>query len=294
MKDDEAPPPEEDKIFREMVAKSLEKQGDEGKRMNAKIKPFNKSTKQCPFCSDPDFLAPFTEGKAKKVMIPLPLQRRQEKFWHPSVSSKGAESQAHIEAEKRDQFLRIVFDQENFKERWADFKIEDFGIESVGAPFLPRDEERVIINPPGPFFFLYSSFPRLGRGDETAHYGQFFACRITHKDSDLSIIVHWWPTHGRLIDIHGSLSPFPVNSDLNVIKDALSFFQTETRGASAKFSEEVVSDVLRRLGANITQKAAADELQVTERTLERWRARHGMVTWKEVVNRYGVADRKNA
>lgn len=29
MKDDEAPPPEEDKIFREMVAKSLEKQGDE-------------------------------------------------------------------------------------------------------------------------------------------------------------------------------------------------------------------------------------------------------------------------
>jgi len=31
VKDDETPPPEEDKIFREMVAKSLEKQGDEGK-----------------------------------------------------------------------------------------------------------------------------------------------------------------------------------------------------------------------------------------------------------------------
>jgi hypothetical protein len=253
--------------------------------MNAKIKPFNKSTKQCPYCADPDFLAPFTEGKAKKVMIPLPLQRRQEKFWHPSVSSKGAESQAHIEAEKRDQFLRIVFDQENFKERWADFKIEDFGIESVGAPFLPRDEERVSIYPPGPFFFAYSSFPRLGRGDETAHYGQFFACRITHKDSDLSIIVHWWPTHGRLIDIHGSLSPFPVNGDLEVIKTALDFFSRETRG-NPKLSEEIISDVLRRL-REPTQRAAAEELQVTEQALEKWRARQGMATWREVINRYG-------
>jgi hypothetical protein len=57
-------------------------------RMDAKMKPANKPMKQRPYCADPDyFLDPFTSGRAKKVMIPLPLQRRQEKFWHPGVAS---------------------------------------------------------------------------------------------------------------------------------------------------------------------------------------------------------------
>jgi hypothetical protein len=247
---------------------------------------------ECPFCPSPDYLEDFTKGQAKKTIVPIPTWRRQYRFWEQAIQ-KRIEEVATAETEQRGKFLRTVFDEDNFEERWRDFTVEVFGIETEGEPFLPRNPERVSIEPPGPFFFSSTSFPKLKEGDETPYYRQFFICRIKHKISDMSLVAHWWPTHGRLINLQSPLSPFPVNSDLNVIKDALSFFQTETRGAPAKFSEEVVSDVLRRLPTNATQKAAADELQVTERTLERWRARQGMSTWQEVVNRYSVADRND-
>ncbi len=244
------------------------------------------TNQECPFCSNLNYLEDFTKGRAKKIMTPFPSWRRHYKFWEQEIQ-KRLEDEATVETEQRGKFLRTAFDEGNFEERWQGFKVEVFGIESEGEPFLPRNSERVSIDPPGPFFFSSTSLPKLKEGDETPYYKQFFICRITHKSNDILLVAHWWPTHGRVINLQSPLSPFPVNSDLNVIKDALDFFQAETRGAPAKLNLELVSDVVRRLGTNVTQKAAADELQVTEHGLEKWRARQGMVTWKEVVSRLG-------
>ncbi|MDQ3254455.1 MAG: RWP-RK domain-containing protein [Acidobacteriota bacterium] len=184
-----------------------------------------------------------------------------------------------------------MFDEENFEERWNDFTVEVFGVESSGSPMLPRNSAGVLVSPPGPFFFLASFFPK---GSQTAHYYQFFVCRVKHKTSDLCLVSHWWQSHGRLINLQGSLSPFPLNWELDIIKDALDFFLKETRGGQEKFTEEMMSDVLRMLGPHATIRAAANSLQVTETTLNRWRRRHGMRAWRDVINRYSGTNSENA
>ena len=247
------------------------------------------SENDCPFCADHNYLDAFTKGRARKVALPLPPWRRQDKFWKQEIQARQ-EHAATVETEQRGNLLRIVFNEENFDERWKDFTVEVFGVESTGIPMLPRNSEGVLVSPPGPFFFLVPFFPE---GVQEPHYYQFFVCRVKHQASDLSLIAHWWQTHGRLINLQSSLAPFPLNGDLDVIKDALDFFQKETRGGHEKFTEEMISDVLKMLGPHATQRAAANALQVTETTLKRWRARHGMLTWGDVINRYLVRDAKN-
>ena len=237
----------------------------------------------CPICADHNYLDAFTKGRARKATLPLPRWRRQDKFWKPEIQARQ-EHAATVDAEHRGNLLRVVFDEENFDERWKDFTVEVFGVESTGIPMLPRNSEGVMLMPPGPLFFLVSFFPK---GSQAAHFYQFFVCRVKHQASDLSLVSHWWPSHGRRVSLQSSLAPSPVNGDLDVIKDALDFFQKETRGGQEKFTEEMISDVLGMLGPHAKQKAAALALQVTETTLKRWRTRHGMSAWRDVVNRYG-------
>jgi hypothetical protein len=50
-------------------------------------------------------------------------------------------------------------------------------------------------------------------------------------------------------------------------------------------SEEVEAAIREADSERPTQKSIAESLQVSERTLERWRAREGMKTWKEALDR---------
>jgi hypothetical protein len=234
----------------------------------------------CPFCADPNFLASFTEGDAEKIKVLIPAYMRQDKFWKKG-KFKRASYTVHAEAELRGDRLRIVFDEENLDDRWRDFKVEVLGIQSVGNLILPRREDRVYYSPPPPFFFAASVFQ--GEGQAT-NYQQFFACRITHKDSDVSIIVHWWANHGRVMRVDGTLPLETANDILKVIKTACDLFQRETRG-NPKFSEIDLIEAIQKVGANATQSAVARELNVSDRTLREWTANRGM-SWERTRGRY--------
>jgi DNA-binding transcriptional regulator YiaG len=234
----------------------------------------------CPFCADSGFLASFTKGEAEKIKVEIPAYARQDKFWKRGKLKPNQKIQAP--AELRGDRLRIVFDKKNFDDRWQDFKVEVFGIQSTGEMYLPKQFDRVYYSPPPPFFFASS----ISQGeDQPLVYRQFFACRITHKSDDVSIIVHWWANHGRKFDMCGSLAPESVSDKLEVTKNALSFFQRETRG-SAKVTDVDIKEVIKLLGPEATQRKAAKALNVSESTLEKWRQRRGISTWRKVLEGY--------
>jgi hypothetical protein len=238
----------------------------------------------CPFCADSDFLASFTKGEAEKTKVEIPAYARQDKFWKRGKLKPNQKIQ--VPAELRGDRLRIVFDKKNFDDRWQDFKVEVFGIRSTGEMYLPKQFDRVYYNPPPPFFFASS----ISQGeDQPLVYRQFFACRITHKSDDVSIIVHWWANHGRKFDMCGSLAPESVSDKLEVTKNALSFFQRETRGAEKKITDARLKSVISKLGTSATQVAAAKALKVSETALEKWRRRQEIESWRDVVNRYSNA-----
>jgi len=66
----------------------------------------------------------------------------------------------------------------------------------------------------------------------------------------------------------------------------LIFKRTSPAGAPAKLADEDVATAIRQARGKPTQKAIARELNVAERTLERWRARQGLKTWSEAIERY--------
>jgi hypothetical protein len=235
----------------------------------------------CPYCSNPNYLAGFTKGRAKKVQVAIPSRRRQERFWADDIP-KGQHYFVHVETEQRGEYLRIILEAENFTQRWHDFTVEVFGVESVDEPILARDSERVIADPPAPFFFLTATFRGDGKG---FNYQQFFICRVTHKLSNVELIVHWWPTHGRLFNMQGSLSPEETNEDLAVAAEVMEFFRVEARG-EPKVTEEGVARAIQSLEDNATQASVAGELGVTARTLRRWADRNGFQDWEDVKQRY--------
>jgi len=187
-----------------------------------------------------------------------------------------------VVAEQRGESLRIVLEGDDFKKHWRDFVVEVFGIESVGEIIYPRKFERVWDNPPQPFLFVESTYQGPNQAALTR---QFFACRITHKHKLAELIVHWWPTHGRLFEMRGPLVTQEPNSDIEAFKTAFDFFQRETRG-NPKISEQAIKKTIQKLGQRATQRAVAREIGVTEQGLDKWRSRRGMSSWEEVVNRY--------
>jgi hypothetical protein len=59
------------------------------------------------------------------------------------------------------------------------------------------------------------------------------------------------------------------------------------RGARRKINAEDVEAAIRQnKDGQLTQKAVANKLKVSESTLERWRVRAGINTWKEVIDRF--------
>jgi hypothetical protein len=237
---------------------------------------------ECPFCSNPNFLAAATKGRATKIEVLLPFHARQEKFWRSELREYN--KTVTTDVEKRGEYLHTSFYGDDFEPRWRDFTVDVIGIEA-GKPIFPRDDDRVIPSPPTPFFFFASV---ADTNVAPFRYQHFFVARITHKLSNVEMIVHWWPTHGRRFKMLSSLIPEETNDDINVITEAMEFFRVETRG-EPKLTESDVVKAIQKLGDEATQVSVASELGVTARTVQRWAARNGLLTWEEVKERYSSA-----
>ncbi len=241
---------------------------------------------ECPFCKNPNFIADAGKGRAKKISVLWPRWHLQGRFWREKLRKLTDDYRraASIVAEQRGESLRIVLEGEDFEERWRDFTVEVFGVEAA-KPIFPRDSDRVIPGPPSPFFFFGSV---ADTNVAPFRYQHFFVARITHKLSNVEMIVHWWPTHGRLFTMGGKLSAEYPNDDIELFRSAFDFFHRETRG-SAKVTDTEIKKVVALLGAKATQRNAAKVLNVSESTLEKWRQRQGISTWKEVVKSYSLS-----
>ncbi len=237
---------------------------------------------ECPFCSNPNFLAAATKGRATKIEVLLPFHVRQEKFWPAATREYNARVKTDVE--KRGEYLHTSFYGEDFEERWRDFTVEVFGIESAGEIIYPRKSERAWDSPPTPFLFVESVFQGP---NQDPLIRQFFACRITRKQTTAVLIAHWWPTHGRRLEIYSELDVMTPGSSIDAATAGLEFFKREARGAP-KISEQAIKATIQKLGQRATQKAVAREIGVTEQGLDKWRSRRGMSSWQEVVSRYAA------
>jgi hypothetical protein len=230
---------------------------------------------ECPFCSNPNFFADATKGRAKKIKLEWPRWRLKEKFWSEKLlkinDDYGRVTKAA--AEQRGECIRIVLDGDNFQKRWQGFTVEVFGID------YPRELERFWSIPPAPFLFATGVFQK---SDQAPLVRQFFACRLTHQKSAAQLIVHWWPTHGRLFEMHGPLVSQEPNADIEAFKKAFDFFRRETRGAP-KIDAAKVTQAIRSQGQRATQKKVAQAVGAADRTLRDWLVRNGK-TWKELKN----------
>jgi hypothetical protein len=233
----------------------------------------------CPFCENPNFLADAGRGRATKIEIRLPYYTRQEKFWRSDLREYNATVTTNVE--KRGEYLHTSFFGDDFEPRWRDFTVEVIGVEADEVIF-PLDDDGVIPGPPTPFFFFASVAPDALT---TFRYQHFFIARITHSLSNVELIAHWWPSHGRLFTMGGKLSAEYPNDDIERFRSAFDFFHRETRG-SAKVTDADIKKVVTLLGPKATQKSAAKALNVSESTLEKWRQRRGVSTWREVLEGY--------
>jgi hypothetical protein len=126
---------------------------------------------------------------------------------------------------------------------------------------------------------------REDKDSPKSHWHLFNACRITKEGSKVTVDVHWWPDHGRKITISNLTPAGPSATDLKVISQAIKFFRVETRG-SGKITEDKLRAALASLGPSATLSATAKKLKLNESTLEKWRQRKRIDSWRDVVNRY--------
>ncbi len=237
---------------------------------------------ECPFCSNPDFLAAATKGRATKAEVRLPFHARQEKFWRSDLREYNTTVTA--DAEKRGEYLHTPFYGDDFEPRWRDFTVDVIGVEANEVIF-PRDSDIVIPSPPTPFFFFApSAFDAL----TPYRYQHFFIARITHRLSSIELIVHWWPTHGRLFEMRGKLSAEYPNDDIELFRSAFEFFQRETRG-TPQITKARLSQAIHTLGPTANQTEIARELGVTDRALRAWANKNlGLRNWRDVVEQLQV------
>jgi len=233
---------------------------------------------ECPFCSNPNFLADASRGRLSKMSIFWPRYRLQEKFWKRRLLDRQG-APLSVWMEQRGDNLRIVLENDKFEERWRDFTVEVFGINTIG--------DRLREDPPGPFFFITT--PSVFNGDEYEHhYLHFFACRITHKHTTAQLTVHWWPSHGRLFTMGGPLVSQEPNNDIEAFKTAFDFFQRETRG-TPQITKARLSQAIHTLGPTANQTEIARELGVTDRALRAWANKNlGLRNWRDVVEQLQV------
>jgi hypothetical protein len=244
---------------------------------------------ECPYCADPRFLDKATRGKAKAVSVRWPgYLVHGWKFWSQELQDLniGYEHLAAAAGEQRGKYLRVMFKDDDFAPQFRAFTVEVFGVESIGKSIFNGVSDATPPGIPLPFFFLGGDFQH--RGGRPFLYHNFFVCRITSEDSDAATIVHWWPTHGRRLEIYSELDVMTPGSSIDAATAGLEFFKRETRGAP-KITERGLVKAIQTLGKDATLTSVAKELDVTRQALQFWARRGGMESWEKVKKRYSTA-----
>jgi hypothetical protein len=282
------------------------------------------NTPACPYCANPNLfdeaIAAATGGQVGQLGF---IYRESSKRIYRGDAHKGHKVRGLSETvrESEDFTLKPITDKD-LAERYSGFRIEIIGMKllddppSPPGPFFHKSQhvtldvhdsvvrsysENVVLNqsvpepqdvtsPIEPSFYTAQSAPApVGRKEDedspTSYWHLFNACRITKKGSKVTVDVHWWPDHGRKVTISNLTPAGPSAADLEVINQAVKFFRVETRGRG-KVTEDKLRAALASLGPSATMSATAKELKLNEGTLEKWRQRKRINSWREVVNRY--------
>jgi hypothetical protein len=159
-----------------------------------------------------------------------------------------------------------------------------FSVEMIGLEFELREARPT---PPPPMLFAAVQNDWRTGTAKTPRVGSsvVFAASVIAHSSGLVLAVHWWPTHGRLVELRGPLSEDDPNADVEIIRKAFGFFLRETRGISERITEEQIKKALTKLGPYATQKEVAKTLKVSENGLEKWRARRNISSWRKVIEK---------
>ncbi len=281
----------------------------------------------CPYCANANLfdeaIAAATGGQVGQLGF---IYRESSKRIYRGDAHKGHKVRGLSETvrESEDFTLKPITDKD-LAERYSGFRIEIIGMKllddppSPPGPFFHKSQhvtldvhdsivrsysENVVLNQSVPesqdvtlqmesgLHTTQSASVDISQKEDKdspkSYWHLFNACRITKKGSKVTVDVHWWPDHGRLITVRNLSSAGASAADLEVINQAIKFFRDETRG-QRKITEEKLKKVLSSLGPNATQSAAAKTLKVNESALEQWRRRQHIATWQEVIKRYGKA-----
>jgi hypothetical protein len=103
-----------------------------------------------------------------------------------------------------------------------------------------------------------------------------------NRKSTVVVDGHTWFNHGSVITVHGLPRAELKSADTDVMQEAMEFFREERRGGGQVKEVDVVR-AIQKLKGKSTQKAVAEEVGVTLRTIQRWAAHQGK-SWEEIKN----------
>ncbi len=241
---------------------------------------------QCPYCTNPELFRDIQLRESKPedhMLIP-----RQGKFWQ-ALESENRPYKIVPFSNEGDHFRITLYKGhpgtgKYFTDKFKHFKLDLIGLSvghapsaQGGNPFFLRDTrvEATLLGR-----VRYHSTPK-----ETI---LFAGCRVRHDQSPIEIQAHWWHSHGTIIKVLGFEHDDPTNKGVKVLKDAMGFFEAETRG-QPKFTELQLMKAIQKHGEGATQAKIAKELGVGDRTLRDWTTRMG-VSWEGVKERYQKAE----
>jgi hypothetical protein len=226
----------------------------------------------CPYCKDP--AAMFAPPKGRPTEETVLVVNTAGRFW---ASVPGL-----LAAHKYGPRYVTEVPPEYLGERFKAFTVRLLGVdvsfsEAGPPPFTSSVAHHVVARPDVPS-------PARGALPSVA-LTQFSACVI--EGEGVRLEAHWWPSHDWIVNHTFRLTkhdPEGRNAQLEAAGRAVEFFQLEARGAP-KITEARIREALEVIGPSATLIEAARVLRVSESALEKWRQRHKIGTWREVVSR---------
>lgn len=217
-------------------------------------------TEPCPYCARPDLLAPKKRPRRGGEWFPM---RDIGRLW-PSRSDGEDSNVEGATLHKFSDHLRVFLPSEKFAGRFQPFTVEMLGFRFNFTPGGP------IYSVPPPPALLTSTRHQLitGTHERAAEaWCEVFAGSVVAHPSGLVLAVHWWPSHGRIMQLTGKLPEgMEANEAIEVAQKSLEIFTEETRGAP-KINRGRLLWALRMKGPRATQSGVADLLGAGETTI---------------------------
>jgi hypothetical protein len=234
-------------------------------------------TEPCPYCARADLLKPMKRPRKRGEHFALP---NKGMLWDAEINRQESSigfTGLYQFADHR----RVFLPADRFASR-----LRPFSVEMIGLEFELR-EARPTPPPPMLFAAVQNDWRTGTAKTPWAGSSVVFAALVIAHSSGLVLAVHWWPSHGRVMNLSGAMPiDREANAAIELAQTILEIFREETRGAP-KITEAAIKGAVTKIIPPLkpTQAATAKVLEVSESALEKWRQRNGIKTWKEVVER---------